>query len=55
MLHGPVDQWVEELTNLAITYHFDTFIFWAEGDGQLAKFAEEVVPAVRAQAAAEHA
>lgn len=55
MLHGPVDQWVEELANLAITYRFDTFIFWAEGDGQLAKFAEEVVPAVRAQAAAEHA
>src|SRR5512145_18289 len=38
MLQGPVDQWVEELTNLAIIHRFDTFIFWAEGDGQLAKF-----------------
>jgi alkanesulfonate monooxygenase SsuD/methylene tetrahydromethanopterin reductase-like flavin-dependent oxidoreductase (luciferase family) len=53
MLHGPVNQWVDELTDLAVTYHFDTFILWAEGEGQLAKFAEEVVPAVRAQVAAE--
>lgn len=53
MLQGPVDQWVEELTNLAITYRFDTFILWAEGEGQLSTFAEQVVPAVRAQIAAE--
>lgn len=53
MLQGPVEQWVEALANLAITYHFDTFIFWGEGDGQLARFAEEVTPAVRAQIAAE--
>jgi hypothetical protein len=42
---------VEELTDLAITYGFDTFIFWGEGAGQLQKFAEEVVPAVRAEIA----
>lgn len=54
-LHGPVDQWVEELTDLAVTHRFDTFILWAEGDGQLAKFAEEVAPAVRAQVAVERA
>jgi alkanesulfonate monooxygenase SsuD/methylene tetrahydromethanopterin reductase-like flavin-dependent oxidoreductase (luciferase family) len=53
MLHGPVNQWVDELTDLAVTYKFDTFILWAEGEGQLARFAEEVVPAVRAQVAAE--
>jgi alkanesulfonate monooxygenase SsuD/methylene tetrahydromethanopterin reductase-like flavin-dependent oxidoreductase (luciferase family) len=53
MLHGPVSQWVEELTDLAVTYNFDTFILWAEGEGQLARFAEEVVPAVRAEVAAE--
>ena len=53
MLQGPVSQWTDELTNLAITYHFDTFIFWGEGDGQLSRFAEQVVPAVRAQVAAE--
>ena len=51
---GPVSQWVDELTDLAITYRFDTFIFWAEGEDQLPKFAEEVIPAVRAQIAAEN-
>jgi alkanesulfonate monooxygenase SsuD/methylene tetrahydromethanopterin reductase-like flavin-dependent oxidoreductase (luciferase family) len=55
MLQGPVNQWVEELTDLAIRYKFDTFILWAEGEGQLARFAEQVVPAVRAQVAAERA
>ena len=55
MLQGPVNQWTEELTNLAIDYHFDTFVFWGEGEGQLQRFAEEVVPAVRAQVAAERA
>jgi alkanesulfonate monooxygenase SsuD/methylene tetrahydromethanopterin reductase-like flavin-dependent oxidoreductase (luciferase family) len=53
MLQGPVDQWTDELTNLATTYRFDTFIFWGDGDNQLARFAEEVVPAVRAQVSAE--
>ncbi len=52
MLQGPVNQWAEELTNLAVTYNFDTFIFWGEGEGQLQRFAEEVVPAVRAQVTA---
>jgi alkanesulfonate monooxygenase SsuD/methylene tetrahydromethanopterin reductase-like flavin-dependent oxidoreductase (luciferase family) len=53
ILSGPVDQWVEEITDLAITYGFDTFILWAEGENQLPKFAEQVVPVVRAQVAAE--
>jgi alkanesulfonate monooxygenase SsuD/methylene tetrahydromethanopterin reductase-like flavin-dependent oxidoreductase (luciferase family) len=53
ILQGPVNQWADELTDLAITYGFDTFIFWGEGDGQLQRFSEEVVPAVRAQVAAE--
>lgn len=53
ILQGPVNQWADELTDLAITYSFDTFIFWGEGDGQLQRFSEEVVPAVRAQVAAE--
>lgn len=55
VLNGPVDQWADELTNLALTYRFDTFIFWGEGEGQLARFAEQVVPAVRAQVAGEQA
>ncbi len=53
LLRGPVDQWVDELTDLAVGYGFDTFMFWGEGDDQLSRFAEEVVPAVRAQVAAE--
>ncbi len=46
--HGPVEQWVDQLTDLAATHGFDTFVLWAEGEGQLQRFAEEVVPAVRA-------
>ncbi|HZM21112.1 MAG TPA: LLM class flavin-dependent oxidoreductase [Anaerolineales bacterium] len=53
MLQGPVNQWADELTDLTITYGFDTFIFWGEGEGQLQRFAEQVVPAVRAQVTAE--
>jgi alkanesulfonate monooxygenase SsuD/methylene tetrahydromethanopterin reductase-like flavin-dependent oxidoreductase (luciferase family) len=52
---GPPGQWTEELTNLAVTYNFDTFIFWGEGEGQLQRFAEEVVPAVQTQVTAERA
>jgi len=55
MLHGPVDQWVDELTDLVISYGFETFIFWAEGEGQLQKFAQEVVPAVREHVAVKRA
>lgn len=54
-LRGPVDQWVDELTELAVEYGFDTFILWAEGEGQLGKFAEQVAPAVRANVAAARA
>ena len=53
LLRGPVSQWTDELTNLAILYHFDTFVFWGEGQGQLQRFAEQVAPAVRIQIAAE--
>jgi alkanesulfonate monooxygenase SsuD/methylene tetrahydromethanopterin reductase-like flavin-dependent oxidoreductase (luciferase family) len=55
VLQGPVDQWVDELTGLAVTHGFDTFILWAEGEGQLARFAQQVAPAVRAQVAAQRA
>jgi alkanesulfonate monooxygenase SsuD/methylene tetrahydromethanopterin reductase-like flavin-dependent oxidoreductase (luciferase family) len=53
VLQGPVDQWVDELTGLVVRHGFDTFILWAEGADQLARFAGQVVPAVRAQVAAE--
>jgi alkanesulfonate monooxygenase SsuD/methylene tetrahydromethanopterin reductase-like flavin-dependent oxidoreductase (luciferase family) len=53
LLRGPVNQWVDELTDLAVGYGFDTFMFWGEGEDQLPRFAEEVAPVVRAQVAAE--
>lgn len=53
LLQGPVEQWVDELTDLVVTHGFDTFVLWAEGDDQMPRFAEEVVPALRAQVAAE--
>jgi alkanesulfonate monooxygenase SsuD/methylene tetrahydromethanopterin reductase-like flavin-dependent oxidoreductase (luciferase family) len=55
MLQGPVSQWVAELSDLALGYGFDTFVLWAEGEGQLARFAEEIAPAVRARVAEERA
>ena len=53
IFQGPVDQWVDELTDLAVNHGFDTFILWAEGEGQLARFAEQVVPATREQVSTE--
>lgn len=44
---GPVTQWVDDLEEVAVSYGFDTFIFWSEGDSQLDRFAQEVVPAAR--------
>lgn len=52
LLRGPVDQWVEELTDLAVGSGFDTFVLSTEAD-QIPRFAAEVVPAVRAQVADE--
>lgn len=46
-LRGPVNQWVDDLSTLATKFRGQTFIFWGEGDGQLRRFAEEVVPATR--------
>ena len=31
-LHGPADQWVEELSGLAIDLGFDSFVLWSKGD-----------------------
>jgi alkanesulfonate monooxygenase SsuD/methylene tetrahydromethanopterin reductase-like flavin-dependent oxidoreductase (luciferase family) len=55
LLRGPADRWVEELTALVVEHGFDTFIFWTERPEELPGLAEEVVPAVRAQVAAERA
>jgi alkanesulfonate monooxygenase SsuD/methylene tetrahydromethanopterin reductase-like flavin-dependent oxidoreductase (luciferase family) len=50
---GPTSQWVDEVTDLALLQGFDTFVLWAEAPGQLARFAEEIVPAVRERVDAE--
>jgi alkanesulfonate monooxygenase SsuD/methylene tetrahydromethanopterin reductase-like flavin-dependent oxidoreductase (luciferase family) len=55
MFRGPLAQWVDELTALALGPGFDTFVLWAEGPGQLERFAEEVVPGTRDQVARERA
>jgi alkanesulfonate monooxygenase SsuD/methylene tetrahydromethanopterin reductase-like flavin-dependent oxidoreductase (luciferase family) len=52
LFNGPVPQWVEQLTGLAVRDGFDTFILATDAPGQLARFAEEVVPAVREAVAA---
>jgi alkanesulfonate monooxygenase SsuD/methylene tetrahydromethanopterin reductase-like flavin-dependent oxidoreductase (luciferase family) len=50
-LKGPADHWVDELADLVIYYGFDTFVLWADGDDQVARFAHEVAPAAREQVA----
>ena len=52
-LDGPVQQWVDELTALSLEQGMDTYIFAPSGDAaeQLARFANEVIPAVREQVA----
>ncbi|MGH3736374.1 MAG: LLM class flavin-dependent oxidoreductase [Micromonosporaceae bacterium] len=56
-LNGPVDQWVDELVELATSNGIDTFLLATEGDPahDIATFAEQVVPAVRDAVAAERA
>ena len=41
-LRGPAEQWREDLTWLATEHHFDSFVFWADGDldSQVEVFAE---------------
>ncbi|HXG75935.1 MAG TPA: LLM class flavin-dependent oxidoreductase [Gaiellaceae bacterium] len=50
LLHGPPEHWVETLAGFAGELGFDTFLFWPEEDplAQLARFAAEVAPALRA-------
>jgi alkanesulfonate monooxygenase SsuD/methylene tetrahydromethanopterin reductase-like flavin-dependent oxidoreductase (luciferase family) len=50
-LQGDVDQWVDELTGLAVEHGMDTFVYGPSEDpvAQLERFAAEVAPAVREQ------
>ena len=46
-LHGPSDQWVEELADLALTDGISTFILASDDADDLSRLAHEVAPAVR--------
>ena len=53
---GPPQRWVETLLSHYHEVGMDTFVFWpsvGDEEQQIRLFAEEVVPAVRAQVAAE--
>jgi alkanesulfonate monooxygenase SsuD/methylene tetrahydromethanopterin reductase-like flavin-dependent oxidoreductase (luciferase family) len=49
VLVGPVDQWIDTLTNWAIDLGVDTFVFWPSESAitSIERFAAEIVPAVR--------
>jgi alkanesulfonate monooxygenase SsuD/methylene tetrahydromethanopterin reductase-like flavin-dependent oxidoreductase (luciferase family) len=48
-LHGPAEQWVEELAGLATEHGFDGFVLWPEEDqlNQVDLYARYVAPGVR--------
>ena len=52
-LNGPAEQWVEELTALALDQGVGTFILASDDPAMMQQFAEEVAPAVRANVEAE--
>ena len=54
-LVGPVVQWVEELTELALTDGMGTFILGSDDPVALERFGKEVAPAVREAVAGERA
>jgi hypothetical protein len=54
-LQGPPRQWVEELTELAITEGIGTFILGSDDPEMITTFAAEVAPAVRDAVADERA
>lgn len=53
LLDGPVEQWVEELTRLALEHGFGTFILGSDDPGDIERFGTEVAPAVREAVARE--
>src|SRR5215210_5882994 len=57
LLESPASRWVITLTEFALEYGMDTFIYWPSGDHerQVEIFAGEVVPAVREAVRSERA
>jgi hypothetical protein len=56
-LDGPVDQWIDQLTELTVEYGMEGYIFGPAADleTQLRRFAHEVVPQVRENVAQQRA
>jgi len=54
-LQGPVEQWVEEIAELALEHGFGSFILPGDNPRTILTFAEDVVPAVRELVAKERA
>ncbi len=54
-LAGPPDQWVEQLTELALTYGTSTFILAGDDPAAIQIFGRQVAPAVREAVAAHRA
>ncbi|MER6756771.1 LLM class flavin-dependent oxidoreductase [Micromonospora echinofusca] len=54
-LHGPAEQWAEELADLALSDGVGTFILGSDDPEDLRRFAAEVAPAVRELVAGERA
>lgn len=55
LLNGPVGQWADELTEMALDIGIDTFVYGHDEFDQVRRFAAEVVPLVREQVAAARA
>lgn len=53
LLVGPAEQWVEQLTQLALEDGVSTFIIMGDDPGPMQKFMAEVAPEVRERVAAE--
>lgn len=54
-LSGPVEQWVDQLTDLALEHGFSTFVVAGDDVSAYERIGQEVAPAVRAAVAAERA
>lgn len=54
-LQGPVEQWVDELSGLALSDGVGTFILASDDPQLITAFGQEIAPAVRARVAAERA
>lgn len=53
ILQGPVDQWAEQIADLALGFGMSTFILGSDDAGDLTRFGREVAPAAKEMVALE--